>query len=152
VVALVTETVQTPDVARRLVFVSDLHLATDEEKRDFYAQDEFAELVEDLLDHPGPVDLIIAGDFFDLLQLTDETPGRDRVEAFRHAFECPEYAEMVSRLRAFTAQPQHRTIYLVGNHDSESGWNDPLRAYLIETGLVSEIALAYRHNVRATSQ
>ena len=145
-VALVTETVQTPDAPRRLVFVSDLHLATDEEKRDFYAQDEFAELVEELLRHPGPVDLIIAGDFFDLLQLTDATPGRDRVAAFQHAFECPEYAEMVQRLRAFTAQPQHRTIYLVGNHDSESGWNDPLRAYLIETGLVSEIALGYRHS------
>ena len=61
------------------------------------------------------------------LNVMQETPGRDRVEAFRNAFECPEYAAMVARLRDFTAQPQHRTIYLVGNHDSESGWNDPLR-------------------------
>jgi UDP-2,3-diacylglucosamine pyrophosphatase LpxH len=130
---------------RRLVFISDLHLATDDGKRDFFAQDELADLIDELIDSPDPTDLVIAGDFFDLLQLTDETPGDDRVAAFQSVFESPEYTAMLDRLRAFTALPQHRTIYLVGNHDSESGWNDPLRAYLLETGLVSEIALSYRH-------
>ena len=130
---------------RRLVFISDLHLATDDGKRDFFAQDELADLLDDLIDSPDPTDLIITGDFFDLLQLTDKTPGHDRVAAFRCVFECPEYATMLDRLRTFTAAPHHRTIYLVGNHDSESGWNDPLRAYLIETGLVSAIDLLSPH-------
>ena len=143
--ALATEVTPLPEGNRRIVFISDLHLATDESKRDFFAQDEIADLLDELIDAPGPVDLVIAGDFFDLLQLTEETPGADRVAVFRRAFECPEYAAMLERLRAFTADPQHRTIYLVGNHDAESGWNDPLRAYLIETGLVSEIGLFYRH-------
>lgn len=130
---------------RRLVFLSDLHLATDDGKRDFFAQDEFAALLDDLIAATEPLDLIIAGDFFDLLQLTEETPGEDRVAAFRTAFERPEYAPMLDRLRRFNRLPDRRTIYLVGNHDSESGWNDPLRAYLLDSGLVSEISLAYTH-------
>jgi hypothetical protein len=133
------------DGERRLVFISDLHLATDDGKRDFFAQDELVDLLDELIDSPDPTDLVITGDFFDLLQLTDETPGPDRVAAFRRVFECPEYAAMLERLRTFTALPQRRTIYLVGNHDSEAGWNDPLRAYLLDTGLVSEIGLSYRH-------
>jgi hypothetical protein len=144
VAALTAEMLPSTTGERRLVFISDLHLATDDGKRDFFAEDELADLFDELIDSPDPVDLIITGDFFDLLQLTDETPGLDRVEVFQRAFECPEYAAMLDRLRTFTALPRHRTIYLVGNHDSESGWNDPLRAYLLETGLVSEIDLAYR--------
>lgn len=131
---------------RRLIFLSDLHLATDEEKRDFFAQDELVELLDELIAMPGPTDLIIAGDFFDLLQLTAEVPGQDRVAAFRCAFERAEYAPMLDRLRHFNRLPERRTIYLVGNHDSESGWNDSLRAYLLESAIVTEISLAYTHS------
>ncbi len=126
---------------RTLVFISDLHLATDPEMRDFFAQDELAALLDELTAHPEPVDLIIAGDFFDLLQLN----GADREAAFRRALHLPEYATLFDRLRRFTAIPRHRTIYLVGNHDAEMGWNAPLRRYLLASGLVSEISLAYRH-------
>lgn len=147
--ALATERNLPAEGERRIVFISDLHLATDEDKRDFFAQDELADLLDELLDADAPVDLVIAGDFFDLLQLTEARPHEDRVAAFRAAFERPEYAAMLDRLRAFTAGPRRRTIYLVGNHDAESGWNDPLRAYLLESGLVSEIALAYRHSYTA---
>ena len=130
---------------RRLVFLSDLHLATDNGKRDFFAEDEFTALLDELIDDREPIDLIIAGDFFDLLQLTAETPGADRVATFRRAFEQREYEGMLDRLRHFNRQPGHRTIYLLGNHDAESGWNDPLRAYLLDSGIVSEISLAYAH-------
>ena len=93
---------------RRLVFISDLHLATDDGKRDFFAQDELADLLDDLIDSPDPTDLIITGDFFDLLQLTDETPGHDRVAAFRCVFECPEYATMRSPAHVHgRAAPSH---------------------------------------------
>jgi UDP-2,3-diacylglucosamine pyrophosphatase LpxH len=138
---------------RRLVFLSDLHLATDESKRDFFAHDELSALLDNLIVCDEPVDLIIAGDFFDLLQLTvdGQRPGpfgdggEARVAAFRRAFEQPEYAGMLERLRRFTALPGNRTIYLIGNHDSEMGWNDALRAHLLASGLISEISLAYTH-------
>ncbi len=126
---------------RRLVFLSDLHLATDEGMRDFFAQDELAALLDELIACPKPVDLIIAGDFFDLLQLT----APDRLAAFAAAFERPEYLPLIDRLRRFTATPRHRTIYLIGNHDAEMGWNEALRSYMLDTGLVSEISLGYRH-------
>jgi UDP-2,3-diacylglucosamine pyrophosphatase LpxH len=130
---------------RRLVFISDLHLASDEGKRDFFAQDELTALLEELIADPGPIDLIIAGDFFDLLQLTGATPGIDRVAAFRRAFERRDYERMLDALRRFNRTPGRRTIYLVGNHDAEAGWNDPLRAHLLDSGLVTTISLAYAH-------
>lgn len=130
---------------RRLVFISDLHLASDEGKRDFFAQDELTALIEELIGGPDPLDLIIAGDFFDLLQLTSATPGLDRVAAFRRAFERRDYERMLDALRRFNRTPGRRTIYLVGNHDAEAGWNDPLRAYLLDNGLVTAISLAYAH-------
>ena len=132
-------------VERRLVFISDLHLASDDGKRDFFAQDELTTLLEELLLDPAPVDLIIAGDFFDLLQLTSATPGIDRVATFRRAFERRDYERLLDTLRRFNRTPGRRTIYLVGNHDAEAGWNDPLRAYLLESGLVTTISLAYAH-------
>ena len=130
---------------RRLVFISDLHLASDEGKRDFFAQDELTALIEELIGGPGPLDLIIAGDFFDLLQLTSATPGSDRVATFRRAFERRDYERMLDALRRFNRTPGHRTIYLIGNHDAEAGWNDPLRAYLLDSGLVTAISLAYAY-------
>ncbi len=133
------------EVDRRLVFLSDLHLATDDEKRDFFAQGEFTDLLDTLIADESPIDLIIAGDFFDLLQLTAETAAADRVASFRRAFERRENEVMLDRLRHFNRQAGHRTIYLLGNHDAESGWNEPLRAYLLASDLVSEISLAYAH-------
>jgi len=130
---------------RRLVFISDLHLASDEGKRDFFAQDELTALIEELIVGPEPVDLIIAGDFFDLLQLTNATPGTDRVATFRRAFERRDYERMLGALRRFNRTPGRRTVYLIGNHDAEAGWNDPLRAYLLDSGLVTTIGLAYAH-------
>ena len=129
------------EAERTLVFVSDLHLATDPEKRDFFAEEEFSALLDELLASPEPVDLIIAGDFFDHLQLT----GADRLARFRAALERPEYGPLLDRLRRFTATSRHRTIYLIGNHDVETGWNEELRRYLLDSGLVGEISLAYAH-------
>ncbi|HET8626319.1 MAG TPA: metallophosphoesterase [Thermomicrobiales bacterium] len=124
-----------------LVFLSDLHLAADPEKRDFFAQAELTALFDELLARPEPVDLIIAGDFFDLLQLT----GADRATVLRLALERPENAGFLERLRRITATPGNRTVYLIGNHDAEMGWNESLRRYLLDTGLVGEISLAYAH-------
>lgn len=134
-----------PKPETRLVFISDLHLGTDDGKRDFFAQNELSALLDDLINDSNPIDLIINGDFFDLLQLTEDTPGLDRVASFRRAFERRENEGMLDRLRRFNQQPDHQTIYLLGNHDSEAGWNEPLRNYLLDSYLVSDICLAYAH-------
>lgn len=126
---------------RTVVFLSDLHLASDPEKRDFFAQDELVALLDELLTRPEPVDLVITGDFFDLLQLT----GHDRATLFRLALDRPEYSALLDRLRRFNAAPRHQTIYLIGNHDAEIGWNQALQRYLLESGLVTQIALAYAY-------
>lgn len=131
---------------RTLVFLSDLHLATDPEKRDFFAHAELTALLDELIASPEPTDLIIAGDFFDLLQLT----GPDRETLFQQEFGRAEYAPLLARLRQFTALPDRRTLYLIGNHDAEIGWNEPLRHYLLDSGVVSEISLAYTHTYHAS--
>src|SRR3954451_9725024 len=61
VTTAVEHTIAREEADRRLVFLSDLHLATDEGKRDFFAQDEFAALLDALIAAAGPIDLIIAG-------------------------------------------------------------------------------------------
>src|SRR5690242_703196 len=55
VTAAVEQTIAREEADRRLVFVSDLHLATDEGKRDFFAEDEFAALLDDLIAAPEPI-------------------------------------------------------------------------------------------------
>lgn len=126
---------------RVLIFLSDLHLATDPGKHDFFAQVELIALLDEALTRVEPVDVIFNGDFFDLLQLT----GLDRLAAFRAALEQPANQELLERLRRVAASPRHQSIYLVGNHDSEIGWNDELRRYLLEAGLVNRIELAYAY-------
>ena len=78
-------------------------------------------MLDELINGPAPVDLIVAGDLFDLLQLTEATPGIDRVATFRRAFERRDYERMLDTLRRFNRTPGRRTIYLVGNHDAEAG-------------------------------
>lgn len=126
---------------RVLIFLSDLHLATDPGKQDFFAQVELIALLDEALAREEPVDVIFNGDVFDLLQLT----GPDRLAAFRSALEQPVNDEVLERLRLVAASPRHQSIYLVGNHDSEIGWNDELRRYLLEAGLVNHIELAYAY-------
>jgi len=124
-----------------LVAVSDLHIGGDPGQEDFFCQREFIALLDDLDREPGPVTLLINGDFFEFLQVT-VPPNQLRVQAI---VEHPDHAAMFARLAAWNREPQHRTVYTVGNHDSETGWNAAVGAYLIERQYVSEIALGYEH-------
>lgn len=126
---------------RTLIFLSDLHLATDPGKHDFFAQDELTSLLSEILARSEPVDIIFAGDFFDLLQLT----GPNRLESFREALEQKSNARLIEALRRVGASERHQSIYLVGNHDSEMGWNDDLRRYMLDSGVVNRIELAYAY-------
>ena len=124
-----------------LVVLSDLHIGGDPGQEDFFAHEEFVALLDDLDREPGPVTLLINGDFFEFLQVS-VPPGSNRARAI---VEHPDHAALFVRLRQWNAHPQHRTVYTVGNHDSEASWNAAIGTYLIAMGIVHEIALGYEH-------
>lgn len=124
-----------------LVALSDLHIGGDPGQEDFFCQREFVSLLDDLDREPGQVTLLVNGDFFEFLQVT-APPGVLRVQAI---VEHRDHAQMFARLAAWNADPRHQTVYVVGNHDSETGWNAAVGAYLIGRQIVTEIALGYEH-------
>jgi hypothetical protein len=58
-----------------LVFVSDSHVGGDGGRDIFESPDELKALFDELAAHAGPVELVLAGDFFDFLRIT-ERPAR----------------------------------------------------------------------------
>jgi UDP-2,3-diacylglucosamine pyrophosphatase LpxH len=123
-----------------LVFVSDVHIGGAAGAEIFASAAELEALLTDLGDHRGPVELVLVGDFLDLLRMGDAGRGEELVAA---TIARPEYRELFARLRAFARAPGHRVVYVVGNHDTELWWNPPVRRSLREAGLVDAFALSY---------
>lgn len=124
-----------------LVVLSDLHIGGDPGQEDFFCHAELIALLDDLDREPGPVTLLINGDFFEFLQVTPP-PGANRA---RVIVEHPDHAALFMRLRLWNTRPGHRTVYTVGNHDSETAWNAEIATYLIAQGIVHDVALGYEH-------
>jgi Calcineurin-like phosphoesterase len=116
-----------------LVFLSDAHIGGAAGSDILQSAAELTALVEDLGRHQGPVELVLAGDFLDLLRMEDAVGTRDRVA---ETIGRPEYRGLFAALRAFAGGPGHRVVYLVGNHDAEVWWNPRVRRSLQEAGLV----------------
>jgi hypothetical protein len=123
-----------------LVFLSDTHIGGTAGSDIFQSAAELTALLEDLNRHQGPVELVLAGDFLDLLRMEDAVGTRDQVAA---TIGRPEYRELFAALRSFAGGPGHRVVYLVGNHDAEVWWNPRVRRSLQEAGLVDVFALSY---------
>jgi UDP-2,3-diacylglucosamine pyrophosphatase LpxH len=123
-----------------LVFLSDTHIGGTAGSDIFQSAAELTLLVEDLDRHQGPVELVLAGDFLDLLRMEDALGTRDRVAA---TIGRPEYQELFAALRAFAGGPGHRVVYLVGNHDAEVWWNPRIQRSLHQAGLVDVFGLSY---------
>jgi UDP-2,3-diacylglucosamine pyrophosphatase LpxH len=123
-----------------IVFLSDCHIGGDEGRDIFESPDDLVALFESLGDHPGPVELVLAGDFFDLLRIADVPPGQNRVSA---TIARPEYRELFAALARLAAGPNQTVVYLPGNHDAEAWWNHEIRADLQRAGLVHEFGLSY---------
>ena len=121
-----------------LVFLSDTHIGGSSGSDIFESATELTMLLEDLHRHEGPVELVLAGDFLDVLRMEDADG--DPVGA---TLARPEYRELFATLRAFAAAEGHRVVYLVGNHDTELWWNPRIRRTLQEAGLVDVVALSY---------
>ena len=124
-----------------LVVLSDLHIGGDPGQEDFFCHAELIALLDDLDREPEPVTILINGDFFEFLQVS-VPPGGNRARA---VVEHPDHAALFARLRQWNVRPGHRTIYTVGNHDSETAWNGAIGAYLIAQGIVHDVALGYEH-------
>jgi len=73
-------------------------------------------LLEDLNRHQGPVELVLAGDFLDVLRMDDADSNGDRLAA---TITRPEYQGLFATLRGFAGTQGHRVVYVVGNHDAE---------------------------------
>lgn len=123
-----------------LVFLSDCHIGGDEGRDIFESPDDLAALFRELGDHPGPVELVLAGDFFDCLRIGSVATGENRVS---QTLARPEYADLFATLRALAAGPDRKVIYMPGNHDAEVCWNVDIRGALEGGGLVHGFALSY---------
>ena len=123
-----------------VVFLSDVHIGGAAGTEIFESSAELMALLEDLRRHQGPVELVLTGDFLDLLRMGDAGRGEDLVAA---TIARPEYRELFAALRAFAQGPGHRVVYVVGNHDAEIWWNPRVQRSLREAGLVDVFALSY---------
>lgn len=123
-----------------LVFLSDTHIGGDPGQDYFESPEDLAALLGELADHDGPVELVLAGDFFDLLKIAAVPAGENRVSV---TISRPEYLELFRALRNLAGGESRRVVYLPGNHDAEVWWNGEIRETLRKEGLVHEFAFSY---------
>jgi UDP-2,3-diacylglucosamine pyrophosphatase LpxH len=127
-----------------VVFVSDPHIGGDPGCDGFESPKELEALFTELAEREGPVELILAGDFFDFLQIGKVPEGMDRASL---TLSRPEYEDLFVALRRFREAEGKRVIYLPGNHDAEAFWNPRIQETLRERGLVDEFAYYYLASV-----
>jgi UDP-2,3-diacylglucosamine pyrophosphatase LpxH len=123
-----------------VVFVSDSHIGGDPGCDGFESSEELEALFDELVAEDRPVELILAGDFFDFLQIGAVPDGKNRVSL---TIERPEYERLFAALERFRQEEGKRVIYLPGNHDAEAFWNPEIQETLRERGLVDEFAYYY---------
>ena len=129
-----------------VVFVSDSHIGGDPGCDGFESPDELKALFEGLTEREGPVELILAGDFFDFLQIGIVPEGKNRASL---TIGRPEYESLFAALKRFREKEGKRVIYLPGNHDAESFWNPEIQETLQEGGMVDEFAYYYLASIGA---
>jgi UDP-2,3-diacylglucosamine pyrophosphatase LpxH len=123
-----------------IVFFSDSHIGGDHGCDAFESPEEVEALFEELRAREEPVELILAGDFFDFLQISDAPEGTNRASL---TMSRPEYQPLFASLKRFKATEGKRVVYLPGNHDAEGWWNPEIQETLREEGLVDEFPYYY---------
>src|SRR3712207_4636956 len=123
-----------------VVFVSDSHIGGDPGCDGFESPRELEDLFEGLVREERPVELILAGDFFDFLQIGAVADGSNRASM---TISRPEYERLFAALNRLCGADGKRVIYLPGNHDAEAFWNPEIQKTLHERGLVDEFAYYY---------
>src|SRR5215210_4443303 len=123
-----------------VVFVSDSHIGGDPGCDGFESPGELEALFVELAGHERSVELILAGDFFDFLQIGEVPKGENKATL---TIGRPEYRDLFAALKRFREAAGKRVIYLPGNHDAESFWNPEIQETLREGDLVDEFAYYY---------
>jgi UDP-2,3-diacylglucosamine pyrophosphatase LpxH len=123
-----------------VVFVSDSHIGGDPGCDGFESPRELEDLFDGLAREERPVELILAGDFFDFLQIGAVADGSNRASM---TISRPEYERLFAALNRLCGADGKRVIYLPGNHDAEAFWNPEIQKTLHERGLVDEFAYYY---------
>ena len=131
-----------------VVFLSDSHIGGDPGCDGFESPEELEALFDELASHAGPVELILAGDFFDFLQIGEVPEGKDRASL---TVSRPEYESMFAALRNFREREEKRVVYVPGNHDAEGWWNPKIQETLRTLGLVDDFAYYYLASVETGS-
>ena len=129
-----------------VVFVSDSHIGGDPGCDGFESPAELRALFEELAAREEHVELILAGDFFDFLQIGAVPEGSDRASL---TVARPEYESMFAALRKFREAEGKRVVYLPGNHDAEGWWNPRIQEALKDQGLIDEFAYYYLASIEA---
>jgi UDP-2,3-diacylglucosamine pyrophosphatase LpxH len=132
-----------------LVFLSDTHIGGAAGSDIFESAAKLTRLLEDLNRHQGPVELVLARDFLDVLRMDDADSNGDRLAA---TITRPEYQGLFAALRAFAQAPGHRVVYVVGNHDAEIWWNPRIQRSLNQAGLVDVFGLSYSASVASAPE
>lgn len=132
-----------------VVFVSDTHIGGDPGCDGFESPEELETLFEELVGHDAPVELVLAGDFFDFLQIGAVPEGMNRPSL---TIERPEYEGLFAALRRFREGEGKRVVYLPGNHDAEVWWNPDIQKTLLQRGLVDEFSFSYLASIQAGSR
>src|SRR5918997_4833176 len=88
-----------------VAFVSDSHIGGDPGCDGFESPGELEALFEELTRREGPVELILAGDFFDFLQIGEVPPDMDRAAL---TIGRPEYESLFAALGRFRAAADKR--------------------------------------------
>ena len=123
-----------------IVFISDSHIGGDPGCDGFESPAELEALFRELATLDRPVELVLAGDFFDFLQIGAVPDGENRVSL---TMSRAEYVDLFAALKAFRSVEGKRVIYLPGNHDAEAWWNPDVQRTLREAGAVDEFAYSY---------
>jgi UDP-2,3-diacylglucosamine pyrophosphatase LpxH len=132
-----------------VVFVSDSHIGGDPGCDGFESPQELEALFDELAREQRPVELILAGDFFDFLQIGTVPDGSNRAST---TISRPEYERLFAPLKRFREADEKRVIYLPGNHDAETFWNPEIQETLRESGLVDEFAYYYLASIEAGTE
>jgi UDP-2,3-diacylglucosamine pyrophosphatase LpxH len=107
---------------RRLI-LSDLHMGAGDRLDDFDADAELVAFIHTYAIRAEPVELILAGDTFEFLQVRlpglgdyqwSSTAAEQRLRAILSA-----HSGVIAALRDFVAQPNTQLTMLIGNHDFE---------------------------------
>ena len=123
-----------------IAFLSDSHIGGDPGADIFESPDQLIALLNRLGAHDGRVELVLAGDLFDFLEIGPVPTGQDRAAM---TIARREYRELFDALHRLKSGDDRHVTYLPGNHDAELWWNPEIGQTLQDADLIHHVARSY---------